>query len=51
LQADPGVTDASIDHLRKLTGLKTLAIGQTGISDEGTAKLAAALPQCKIVRD
>ena len=45
------VTDASIDRLRQFKGLKSLVIGQTGISDEGVARLRAALPQCKITRE
>jgi len=45
------VSEVSVAHLAKLAGLKTLAIGQTGISEQGAARLRAALPRCKIMRE
>jgi hypothetical protein len=51
LHADPGVTDASIASLKKLAALKTLNVGETGISDDGLTKLRTALPACKFTRD
>jgi internalin A len=51
LQSDPNVTDACVDRLGQFKGLKSLVIGQTGISDDGFARLRAALPQCKMVRE
>ena len=49
LDSNTGITDVAIDHLAKLATLKTLVIGQTGITHEGVARLRAALPRCQIV--
>ena len=44
------ITDAAVEHLKKLTNLKTLDISLTQISNEGAKQLAEALPGCKLLR-
>ena len=44
------ISDASVDSLVTLRGLKLLDISQTGITDVGAKRLAAALPQCDTIR-
>ena len=44
------VTDASVEQLARMKGLKNLDISLTQISDDGAEQLAEALPDCKISR-
>jgi type 1 glutamine amidotransferase len=44
------ISDAAVVVLATLTRLKLLDVTQTGITDDGAARLAKALPHCKIVR-
>jgi hypothetical protein len=37
-----------LEQLRQLTRLRTLTVGDTGVTEAGAKKLAEALPQCKI---
>ena len=50
LKQNPGITDAGLGHLEKLTQLKKLHLTMTGVTDEGIEKLKQALPDCQIVR-
>ena len=43
-----GVSDASIDHLAKLTSLKLVELNGTSVTPKGVAKLKKALPNCRI---
>jgi hypothetical protein len=45
-----GVTDAGLEHLKGLTKLKDMWVGQTRITEEGKARLEAALPNLMVVR-
>ena len=38
-----------VEHIKELTNLKLLNLGERGITDEGVAKLQKALPNCKIL--
>ncbi len=40
LKLNSGVTDAALDQLKKLKGLKTLGLAQTGMTEEAIQKLA-----------
>jgi len=42
------ITDAGLVHLKGLTGLQTLDLGGTEVTDAGFADLKKALPNCKI---
>ncbi|TKJ39875.1 hypothetical protein CEE36_10105 [candidate division TA06 bacterium B3_TA06] len=42
------ITDAGLKHLAKLSGLRTLDLYETEVSEEGVAELREALPECKI---
>jgi hypothetical protein len=42
------ITDAGLKHLAKLSGLRTLDLYGTEVSEEGAAELREALPRCKI---
>jgi len=48
LKLNAGVSDAAVEHLGKLQGLKTLEVAQTGITPEGLRKLAVLLPGCRV---
>ena len=45
---DTAVDDAAIVHLAQMAGLRDLWLAKTQISEEGRARLAAALPDCRI---
>ena len=42
------VSDAGLEHLSKLSGLKQLYVGDTEVTLEGARKLRESLPGCKI---
>ncbi|MCC7418722.1 MAG: hypothetical protein IT428_00435 [Planctomycetaceae bacterium] len=42
------VTDQGVPHLKKLTGLKVLALLKSGVSEAGRQELRAALPNCSV---
>jgi hypothetical protein len=44
----PNVTDAGLVHLKGMTGLKALFLGDAKVTDAGATKLKAALPNCII---
>ncbi len=46
--ANTGITDAGLDHLRKLTKLHTLRVGGTKATDEGVGSLRRDLPQTSV---
>jgi len=43
------ITDAAVEHLRKLTGLRNLDVRETGVTPSAAKRLAEALPKCKIL--
>jgi Leucine-rich repeat (LRR) protein len=45
------LTDESVEHLKKLTKLKTLNLAGTTLSDAARASLKEALPDCQIIPD
>ncbi len=44
------ITDKSLDHLAGLKNLRRLYVWQTGVTADGAERLAAALPNLKVVR-
>ena len=44
------ITDAGLVHLKGLTGLQTLGLRGTQVTDQGVADLQKALPNCEIVK-
>ena len=42
--------EAGLEHLKRLTNLKSLYLRHTKITDTDVAKLAKALPECEIIR-
>lgn len=48
LHSDPKITDASIDALATLSGLRVLDVGASGITPGGLAKLQKKLPHCRM---
>ncbi len=42
------ITDAGLEHLKGLTNLELLVLGDTQVTDEGIKKLREALPNCNI---
>jgi hypothetical protein len=44
------VTDAGLEHLAGLKNLAQLNLKGTAVTDQGIAKLKAALPNCNISR-
>jgi hypothetical protein len=45
------ITDASVILLSQLKSLRELAIGRTGITATGKARLIELLPQCRLVEE
>ena len=45
---DTDVTDAGLEHLKKLTNLDILHLGGTNVTDAGIADLKKSLSQCRI---
>lgn len=45
-----GITDAGLDHIKKMSNLKRLELSHTQVTDAGFASLKAALPNCEINR-
>jgi hypothetical protein len=43
------ITDAGLVHLKGLTGLRTLLLTDTRVTDAGVKKFKAALPKCRIL--
>ncbi len=48
LENCPYITDAGIDHLAGMKGLRVLELAGTGVTRDGVARLQKALPTCKI---
>lgn len=48
LNENPQLDDSNIDAFLRLSALKHLKLGQTGISDEGIATLREKLPEVLI---
>jgi hypothetical protein len=48
LFACPNITDAGLAHLKTLTALESLELGQTRVTDHGIAQLQKQLPNCAI---
>jgi predicted Ser/Thr protein kinase len=46
--ARTAVTDAGLDPLKGMAALRELELNKTAVTDGGAAKLAGALPRCKI---
>jgi hypothetical protein len=44
------ITDKSLEHLRRLTSLKSVSIGRTAVSYEAIRKFNEALPDCEVIR-
>jgi len=42
------ITDAGLVHLKGLTNLELLVLGDTQVTDEGVKNLQEALPNCRI---
>ena len=40
--------DGGLEHLKTMTGLKQLSLGNTKVTAGGIAELKKALPECKI---
>ena len=51
LQDCSQIDDAALDNLKAMRTLTTLQLRGTKVTDDGVKKLAAALPQCRIVWD
>lgn len=49
IQSNYEITDAAIDHLKRLKGLRRVQMGNTKITDEGRAELEKALPGARIL--
>ena len=47
---DAQVSDAALNDLITLTGLKQLVLSGTQVTDSGIGRLRQALPECEIVR-
>jgi hypothetical protein len=45
------ITDMSVDPLSRFRSLRELAIGRTGITAAGRARLRELLPQCRLVEE
>ena len=45
------IDDAAVPALATLTGLKQLELTETGITEEGVARLQEALPNCRITHE
>ncbi|HYW43774.1 MAG TPA: hypothetical protein VE959_13010 [Bryobacteraceae bacterium] len=45
------ITDASVSLLSQFKSLRELAVGRTGITAEGRARLRELLPQCRLVAE
>ena len=48
--SDIQITDAGLVHLKGLTGLQTLNLAGTKVTDAGVAELKKALPNCEIIK-
>ncbi len=48
IEASPGVTDESVDLLKGMTGLKSLHLKGTGITEKGHLEIATALPGTQV---
>jgi hypothetical protein len=46
-----GATDQSVETLKSMTGLKSLNLYHTLVSEKGLQELQSALPSCAIVFD
>ena len=44
------MTDAGLEHLKKLTKLQSLYLGETRVTNEGVKKFQQALPTCYVFR-
>jgi hypothetical protein len=45
------ITDAGLEHLKGLSGLRGLAIWYTKVTDAGVKDLQEALPHCRIRKE
>jgi hypothetical protein len=50
LQNSAEVDDSGVEPLRKLTGLRTLGLGGTTVSDDGITVIRSALPKASVGR-
>jgi hypothetical protein len=50
LQESAGVDDGGVEPLRKLTGLRTLCLVGTTVSDAGMTVIRRAVPTMRVIR-
>jgi hypothetical protein len=50
LQESAGVDDSGVEPLRKLTGLRSLGLGGTNVSDVGMSVIRQAVPTARVIR-
>jgi hypothetical protein len=45
---DTKISDAGLEHLAALAGLKSIKVSRSNVTAEGLARLQTAIPGCKI---
>ena len=48
LNGDISITDAGLEHLKRLTRLRELSLGDAPVSEDAVARLRQALPACEV---